>query len=218
MLNAKCQVRSKFRHFGEVEIPYLHRRHHHIESFFSAGAHRRAHLLDIRKHLNQALVEAEIPAARRRLFRFRPEMYRRESCQSESSRKDQPRGCTTAVSPESRARLMRSSGQPSSDRAAARRQYSWRFSHFVGDRKAMPGGLDWSNFVRMLGFLHLLRAAARINQALHDSIFDQLQPLTANPFAIKWRARLQRMSHVVPESKCSRRTTAYRCDCSRNDR
>src|ERR1700682_6530140 len=43
---ANCQwLPSEFRHFREVEVPNLHRRHHHIEGFFAAGADWGTHRL-----------------------------------------------------------------------------------------------------------------------------------------------------------------------------
>src|SRR5215470_13170921 len=47
-------------HVGEVKIAHLHRRYHHIERLFTAGAHRGAHLLHVRKQMQEALVEAKI--------------------------------------------------------------------------------------------------------------------------------------------------------------
>jgi hypothetical protein len=54
------QSSSKLRNFRKVKLPHFHRRHHHVEGFLSTGAHGRTHLLDVREHLNQALIEAEI--------------------------------------------------------------------------------------------------------------------------------------------------------------
>ena len=45
MLSAEC---SKLRRFREIKLPDLHRRHHHVERFLSAGTNRGAHRLDIR--------------------------------------------------------------------------------------------------------------------------------------------------------------------------
>src|SRR5215470_18589465 len=50
----------ELRHFREVEVSHLHRWDDHVERFFSAGADRFAHLLDIREHVNQALIKAKV--------------------------------------------------------------------------------------------------------------------------------------------------------------
>src|SRR5215813_9047565 len=52
---------SEFCYLGEVEVAHLHGRDHHIKSFLAAGPHRPSHLFDRFQHVNQALVEAEIP-------------------------------------------------------------------------------------------------------------------------------------------------------------
>src|SRR5437868_927640 len=57
-----CQ-RSELRHLSKIKVPHLHRWHHHVERFFAAGAHRRAHRFNLRKHFNQTLVEAEVADA-----------------------------------------------------------------------------------------------------------------------------------------------------------
>src|ERR1700674_5929106 len=50
----------ELRHFREIKIPHLHRRHDHVERFLAAGADWSSHGFYVRQHLNQALVETEI--------------------------------------------------------------------------------------------------------------------------------------------------------------
>src|SRR5712692_2912007 len=53
----------ELRYFGEVELSHLHGWDYHIKRFLAARAHWSSHLLHVRKHVNQALVEAEIAHA-----------------------------------------------------------------------------------------------------------------------------------------------------------
>src|SRR5262249_34930335 len=53
----------KARDFGEVKAANLHRRDHHIEGLFAAGADGGAHGLNVVQRVDQALVEAEIADA-----------------------------------------------------------------------------------------------------------------------------------------------------------
>src|SRR5438270_13733229 len=53
----------KLSYFGKVEIAHFHGRRYHVKSFLTAGPHRTADGLNTTQHLNQALVEAEIPDA-----------------------------------------------------------------------------------------------------------------------------------------------------------
>jgi len=48
-------------HFREIEMLDLHGGYNHVEGFLTAGADWRAHGCDIRKHVDETLVEAEIP-------------------------------------------------------------------------------------------------------------------------------------------------------------
>src|ERR1700757_1408749 len=58
MLTAECFL--ELRHLGEVEVPNFHRRDNHVEGFFPTGAHRSSHSFDVRQHMDEAFVEAEI--------------------------------------------------------------------------------------------------------------------------------------------------------------
>jgi hypothetical protein len=57
------ESRLKFCDFAEVEVANLHCRNDHLERFFSGGAHSRTQHLDIRQHLEDALVEPKISDA-----------------------------------------------------------------------------------------------------------------------------------------------------------
>src|SRR5215471_21715684 len=50
----------KLSYLGKIKTGNLHRRNHHIEGFFAAGAHRFSHSFNMIQRVNQALVEAEI--------------------------------------------------------------------------------------------------------------------------------------------------------------
>src|ERR1700722_1388590 len=49
--------------FGEAEVADLHGGDDHVERFFARSAHWHAHLLDVRKHLQDALIEAKVADA-----------------------------------------------------------------------------------------------------------------------------------------------------------
>src|ERR1700676_2862996 len=51
----------KLRYLGEVKLVHFHRRNHHVKRLFTAGSDRGAHRFHIRQHVDQTLVEAEIP-------------------------------------------------------------------------------------------------------------------------------------------------------------
>src|SRR5947199_976599 len=53
----------KLGYFGKVETAHFHGGRHHVEGFLAAGPHRTANGLNTTQHLNQALVEAEVPDA-----------------------------------------------------------------------------------------------------------------------------------------------------------
>src|ERR1039458_2027660 len=53
--------------FRKIKLLHLHRRHNHVERFFSTGSHRSPHRLDVRQHRNQTLIETEIRSEERRV-------------------------------------------------------------------------------------------------------------------------------------------------------
>jgi len=54
------ELSSEPGHFREIEITDFHGGHDHVEGLFAAGTNRTAHLLDIRQHMQQALVKPEV--------------------------------------------------------------------------------------------------------------------------------------------------------------
>jgi hypothetical protein len=51
----------EFGHFREIKVTDFHGRHDHVKRLFAAGTKGRAHGLDIREHVDEALVETEVP-------------------------------------------------------------------------------------------------------------------------------------------------------------
>src|SRR2546428_10346266 len=57
------RARLKLGERRQVELADLHARHDHLEALLAGGALGRGHHLDLAEHLDDALVEAEIPDA-----------------------------------------------------------------------------------------------------------------------------------------------------------
>src|SRR6266849_3374924 len=195
---AKCFL-SEFRDFGKVEPVHLHCRHHHVKGFLPAGADGRAHLLNIREHLNQALIKAEIPDSTCDFSVF----HQKGAIASHPSQ-DFFVWIDFADVPESRDQnpaLRRGDHLVHSIRVTRRLEDNvhGRFAHFVRNRKAMSGSFDRADFARVFRLLHLFCARPRVHQPFDDSAFDELDPLAAHAFAIEGRAGLEWMRDVVPD-------------------
>ncbi len=114
----------KLRHFSKIKLSNFHRRHHHIERLFPARPHRSPHLLHIRQHVQQTLIETEIPHPIPDL----PVLHIKRSVTSHASQNlfvridfaDVPQ----AASPAPRARSTPPSDPASSDRSSAQTQCS----------------------------------------------------------------------------------------------
>src|SRR5438034_8383413 len=57
------RARLKLGERRQVKLADLHARYDHLEAFLAGGALGRGHHLDLAEHLDDALVEAEIPGA-----------------------------------------------------------------------------------------------------------------------------------------------------------
>ena len=85
----------KLRYLGKMEIPHFHCRDHHFEGLLTGSAHRLTQHFHVRKHFQDALVEAEVSDAAGNFAIFEnQETCRRASCRSEFFHRDRLRGCT----------------------------------------------------------------------------------------------------------------------------
>ena len=54
---------SELGNFRKVKIADFHRGHDHVKRFLAAGTHRDAHVIHVRKHMEQALIKTKISDA-----------------------------------------------------------------------------------------------------------------------------------------------------------
>jgi hypothetical protein len=60
LLKNRARLRLELGNFRKVKIANFHCRNNHFEGFFSGGANRRAHQLNIAQHFQNRLIEPEI--------------------------------------------------------------------------------------------------------------------------------------------------------------
>ena len=170
-----CSRTSSLR---EIKIPDLHRRDDHVERFFAAGAHRRAHRFYIRQHVDQTLVEAEIAhSACTRPFSTRT--FRRASCRSASFHRARLRGCTTDASPALRAQSKRSSVPPSADSPGAANTILSGISPIsLGKGKPWPVA-SMANAIFVFRSLHARGRRSRVHHPLAQYRFQPAAPASA---------------------------------------
>src|SRR5713226_5716528 len=188
----------ELRYFGEVELSHLHGWDYHIKRFLAARAHWSSHLLHVRKHVNQALVEAKIAHAVANLAVFYVKgtvaSHSREDFFVGINFTDVPQPCDQHTAFGRGNHLVHRLGFP----GRAKHNVHRRFAHFVGNGKTMAGRLDWAHFVLVLRIFHLLGGSSRIDQPLHHPILHKRHSLATHSLTIERRPRLQRMAHVIP--------------------
>src|SRR5215472_7424851 len=135
----------KLSHLGKIKTGNLHRRNHHIESFFAACANRFSHRFNVIQRVDQALVEAEIADSVLHFSVFHQECaitsHAGEDLLIRIDLADVPESRNQDAALGSRDHLLHRLFSPAGDENDIGR----RFAHFVGQREAVAGGCNLSN-------------------------------------------------------------------------
>src|ERR1700722_2118682 len=175
----------EFGYFSEIEITNLHGGHHHVKRLFSAGTPRNAHGFDIRKHLDETLVETKIADS---LLNFSI-LHQEGSVASHAGDNllvgidfaDVPQSCNQHAAFGGSDHLFQSlrifrSCKNNVDRHLA---------HFVRQRESVAGGFDRTDFVAVFRTLHAFGGGACIDNAPDDPVLHQWDAHTTHTFTVK---------------------------------
>ena len=152
----------------------LHRRHNHLERFFPGCAHSGTEHLDVRKHFENILVEAEISNAARNATIFDEERsIARHAGENFLIRID------FADVPEARyqdSALRRANHFVEGLVTAGKNQIHGRFAIFIGQGKTVT--------CRLL--FHFFRGGARVHEIFWNAAIHQQNLLPRNAFPVVW--------------------------------
>src|SRR5215470_3778141 len=140
----------EFCYFGKVEIAHLHGRDHHVKRLFATGAHRPSLGFNAGKHIDQALIEAEIPDAMFGFAIFDEEgAVARHSCKNLLVRINladvpQPGDQNSTLRPRNHLlnRLLATAGDEDN--------VGWRFPHLIGQGETVTCGRDCPHFAGVI--------------------------------------------------------------------
>ena len=190
---------SKLGRFREVKIANFHSWDDHIEGLFARGTDGDAHGFHVRKHVEQAFVEAEVADTALNLS-----VFDQERAVASHARHHFVVGLDFANVPEAGDEdAALGAGNHLIDSLgtcwSGENNVAGHFSHFIGESEAMTCSQDGTDLVGKFGIANLFCSGAGMDELADYSVLDELHGLAVDAFAIERRAGLQRMRNVVPD-------------------